>query len=341
MQTVSVQNAEADGGPGRGARRARLGRWQIAGVLVALLAALLVGNALLIDAETRSAEATHPRGQLLDLPAGQQQVVDQGPKRRQALVLLHPYVSSVHSWEKVAEATAAKLRVVRLDLLGFGGSAKPDSGYAIEDQADYLAAALQGLDVRRTVVAGNSYGAAVATALAERHPGLVAGVVIVDQAPDRESYSDPSALQWLSYQQVIGQLLRRITLDSQAETTIEESLFSPDFDPDKAFDDPDRIIKDFRATTHTSYTESAEAFDDYTETPLDERLTAIGKPTLIVFGSEDRVYRVEDSLEGFRDVPNAKSVLIEGAGHAPQLEQPERVARLLLGFAGESFNRGG
>ena len=72
---------------------------------------------------------------------------------------------------------------------------------------------------------------------------------------------------------------------------------------------------------------------------LTRRLTAIGKPTLIVFGSEDRVYRVEDSLEGFRDVPNAKSVLIEGAGHAPQLEQPERVARLLLGFAGESLNR--
>ena len=323
----------------REARRWRFGRWQIAGALAALVTALLVVNALLIDAETRSAEVTHPGGRLLDLAGGQQQVVDQGPNRREALVLLHPYVSSVHAWEQVAEATAARLRVVRLDLLGFGGSAKPDSGYAIEDQADYLAAALERLDVRRAVVVGNSYGAAVATALAERNPRLVAGVVIVDQAPYRANYSAPPVLQWLSYRPIIGQLLRRITLDSQVESTIEERLFSPDFEPDQAFDDPDRIIKDFRATTYTSYIESAEAFDHYTETPLDERLTALGRPTLIVFGSEDQVYRAEDSLKGFHDVPNAKSVVIEGAGHAPQLEQPEEVASLLRDFAAESFDR--
>jgi pimeloyl-ACP methyl ester carboxylesterase len=312
-------------------------RWAIAGGVTLLIAALLVANALLIDAETRSAEVTHPSGQLLDLPGGEQQIVDQGPRSERGLLLLHPYVSSVYAWEKVAEATNARLRVVRADLLGFGGSAKPGDGYAIEDQADYLAAALGELGVRRTIVAGNSFGAAVAVALAERQPDLVAGIVIVDQAPNRKDYDDPSTLQELSYRPIIGQLLRRITPDDEAESTIKELLFSPDFDPDQAFDDPDRIIEDFWATTYTSYTESGKAFDDYTETPLDERLTALGKPTLIIFGSEDQSYEVEESLEGFSEVPGAKAITVEGAGHAPQLEQPERVSRLLLDFAAENL----
>jgi pimeloyl-ACP methyl ester carboxylesterase len=320
-------------------KRSRPRRWGIAAGVVALVVVLLVVNALLVNAETRSAELTHPEGQLLDLPGGQQQIVDEGPRAGRALVLLHPYVSSLHSWERVADAASKSFRVVRLDLLGFGGSAKPDSGYAIDEQAEYLAGALEILDVRRAVVAGNSYGAIVATALAEQHPALVAGVAIVDMAPDRESFSDAPTLQSLSYRPIIGQLLRRITLDSQAESTIEKQLFSPGFDPDQAFDEPDRIIEDFRAMTYTSYKASAEASDDYTQqTPLDERLTAIGEPALIVFGSEDQTFPAEESLDAYRDVPDARSVLIDGAGHAPQLEQPREVTRLLLRFADESFS---
>jgi pimeloyl-ACP methyl ester carboxylesterase len=320
-------------------KRSRPRRWAIAGAVVGVIAALLIINALLVTAETRSAEVTHPRGELLDLPGGVQQLVDQGANGRRALVLLHSYASSLHSWEQVADAASSSFRVIRLDLLGFGGSAKPDSGYAIAEQADYLAVALERLGVRRAVVAGNSYGAIVATALAELDPTLVAGVGIVDMAPDRESYGDYSTLQWLSYQPLIGQLLNRITLDSQAESAIEERLFSPDFDPSEAYDEPDRIIDDFRATTYTSYTESAEASDEYTQqTPLDARLTEIGKPVLIVFGSEDQSFPAEESLDAYREVPNAKLALIDGAGHAPQLEQPREVTGLLRRFAHDSFS---
>jgi pimeloyl-ACP methyl ester carboxylesterase len=317
---------------GRKASRRVRKRWRLIGAAVVLAAALLVLNAIIVSAETRPAEVTHPRGQLLDLGGGEQQLVDEGPSRGRALVLLHCFVCSLHSWEKVADRISARERVLRLDLLGFGGSAKPDSGYAIADQADYLAAALRKLGVERTVVAGNSFGAVVATALAERHPELVAGVVLVDMAPEL-SYGDTPALQWLSYQQIIGQLLRRITPDSRAKSTIEDRLFSPGFNPARAFPDPERIVDDFRATTFTSYTKTGEAIDDYmSEAPLDERLAATGKPALVVFGSEDQVYPAKQSLDAYKDVPQARAALVPGAGHAPQLEDAGSVARLLLRF---------
>jgi hypothetical protein len=76
--------------PGSGEQRRRPRRWAIASGAVVLIAILLVVNASLINAETKSAEVTHPHGQLLDLPGGEQQIVDQGPRSEEALVLLHP-----------------------------------------------------------------------------------------------------------------------------------------------------------------------------------------------------------------------------------------------------------
>jgi hypothetical protein len=55
-------------------RPRRLRRRVVVGGLAALVVVLLISNTLLVNAETRSAELTHPRGQLLDLPGGEQQV---------------------------------------------------------------------------------------------------------------------------------------------------------------------------------------------------------------------------------------------------------------------------
>lgn len=314
-------------------------RWRYIAAAALLVVILLVLNAIIVSGQTKPAELTHPRGQLLELGGGKQQLVDEGPRRERAFVLLHCYVCSVYSWQGVSNRVSARERVMRFDLLGFGGSAKPESGYAIADQADYVAAALRRLGVGRVVVAGNSFGAVVATALAERHPELVAGVVLVDMAPD-QSYSDIPLLQRLSYPPIIGQLLRRITPDSQVESTIEDRLFSPGFDPANAFPERDRIVEDYRATTFTSYAKSAEATDDYvSEAPIDERLAATGKPALVVFGSEDQVFPAKKSLNAYEDVPRTSTVLIRGAGHAPQLEQPRSVVRLLLRFAEERWRR--
>ena len=92
-------------------------------------------------------------------------------------------------------------RVVAVDLLGHGGSEKPDSGYSIPNQADLVAEALERLGVRHAEVVGHSLGGGVATALAERSPELVETVVIIDtrartttQATSACSPSSPSLL---------------------------------------------------------------------------------------------------------------------------------------------------
>ncbi|WP_433357072.1 alpha/beta fold hydrolase [Microtetraspora malaysiensis] len=65
---------------------------------------------------------------------------------------------------------------------------------------------------------------------------------------------------------------------------------------------------------------------------LPERLTALGKPLLVIFGEEDQRWRPSSAAE-YRAVPGAKIELLPGVGHSPILEDPPRTATPLLAFA--------
>ncbi|MFF8775035.1 alpha/beta fold hydrolase [Kitasatospora sp. NPDC015120] len=76
-------------------------------------------------------------------------------------------------------------RSLLLDLLGFGISDRPaDFPYTLEAHADAVAAAVRAAGTERVEVIGHSLGGAVAIALAHRHPGLVARLVLVDAVID-------------------------------------------------------------------------------------------------------------------------------------------------------------
>ena len=97
-------------------------------------------------------------------------------------MLIHCYLCSLEWWDELAPLLSEDHRVIRIDLLGHGGSEKPSSGYSIEDQAGLVAGALTGLDVQGAVVVGQSMGAGVAVALAEQSSQLVDRVVAMNQA---------------------------------------------------------------------------------------------------------------------------------------------------------------
>src|SRR5919109_1085388 len=111
-------------------------------LLVALLvlALLLAVNTIVTDDETKSAKADI--GQIVDLPEGDLQVRQDGPREKPTIVMLHGFAASMHWWTPMAERLRRDFHVVRIDLLGHGGSEKPDGGYWMENQARFVALAL-------------------------------------------------------------------------------------------------------------------------------------------------------------------------------------------------------
>ncbi|GAA4905576.1 pimeloyl-ACP methyl ester carboxylesterase [Nonomuraea thailandensis] len=124
----------------------------------------------------------------LSLDDGDLHVCLDGPRDAPALLLVHGSASSVRSWDPMVPLLTGSHRVLRIDLLGHGRSAKPDDrSYATPDQARRAGEALDRLGVRQAVVAGHSSGGVVATALAELRPGLVTALALVNTGPSLDA----------------------------------------------------------------------------------------------------------------------------------------------------------
>jgi pimeloyl-ACP methyl ester carboxylesterase len=301
--------------------------WKIAiGVLVALVVVLVV-NTFVVDGETKSASVTVPGGRLLDLPGGELQVLERGPRDASPIVLIHCYTCAIDWWDGMLPLLERNHRVIAVDLLGHDGSEKPSSGYSMPDQADVVAQALRRLGVRHAVVAGHSLGGTVGTALTERHPGLVSRLAIVDQAPDRSYEKDFPLSGELLFWPVLGQALWQVTPDFAVKDGLGVA-FAPGYDV------PDRFVEDFDRMTYTAYDESPREERDYSdELPLNRRIARAGVPLLAIFGAEDQIYDSQAALATYAKVPGARAVSIPGAGHSPNVEKPAQTAALVLKFA--------
>ena len=312
--------------------------WKIVVALLVALVALLAINMLIVDNQTRDANVTVDGGEIVSLPGGDVQVVDSGEPAGDEgapIVLIHCFGCSLHWWDSMVPLLEEKHRVIRIDLLGHGGSAKPKSGYAIEDQAGLVAGALDRLGVQGAVVVGHSLGGSVAVSLAERASELVDRVALIDSAPDT-SYGELDFIAKLTATPVIGQAVWRMKVGSLIKNGYEQA-FAPGYDIDSGFEDPDQVVSDNRAMTYTSFTDSMDAVEDFTDAiSLDQRLRATPVPLMAIFGAEDQIDDTGPSLAAYAQVPGARTSEIRGAGHSPNVEKPEETARLILEFAADA-----
>jgi len=311
--------------------------WKIAVAVVVALAILLAINTIVLDKQTKGASVTAAGGRILRLPGGDVQVTSNGPlvkrSRGRPIVLLHCFGCSLHWWDRVLPLLDRRHRVIRVDLLGFGGSEKPSGGYSMEDQGRLVALALGRLRVQGAVVVGHSMGFDVATAVAAQSSELVDRLVDIDDesSPDQ---GDLPFLARLAFTPVIGQALWRITPDFLVKRQYQ-SGFAPGYDLSSGFRDPNQVVDDFRAMTYTSFDRSEAGLDDYENAePLDARVRDATVPLLVMFGTQDQLY--DDpaaTAKAYRTVPGAQINMIPGAGHSPQVEKPAQTARAILRFA--------
>ena len=101
------------------------------------------------------------------------------------LLLLHGYSNEAHIWDDFVPIVAPHYRVLALDLRGHGDSDwHPDGAYGYENHVDDIEAILENLEIDRLVLVGHSLGGRIAMLFGGRNPEKLAGLVIVDSAPE-------------------------------------------------------------------------------------------------------------------------------------------------------------
>jgi pimeloyl-ACP methyl ester carboxylesterase len=291
-------------------------------------AAIVLGVLAVAVATRTESRETRPAkpdiGRILSLPGGDIQVRDDGPRDAPPVVLIHGFGCSLRWWDEVTPALARELHVVRLDLLGFGGSEKPRHGYSMQNQADIVAQVMERLRIPRAPIVGHSMGGIVGTAFAERHRAMVTRLMMIGTSPDDRDEHLAIAAKATGWP-VVGQLIHMLVSDRIVRHAVEGGM-APEVDP------PKRLAHDiFGRTTWSSFDGSSDAINDYWDAkPLHERLAATGVPVTVLLGEEEdhtkRSVRLYNSI-------GARTVVMQGLDHTPQVEASGRTAPLLLAFA--------
>jgi pimeloyl-ACP methyl ester carboxylesterase len=291
-------------------------------VAVLTLGAVLAINAMLVDIETRPAVA-RSGGTLMetDIVTANVKVEGEGPP----IVLIHGFGAALDWWDWVAPALSGNHKVIRLDLIGHGGTEAPGSGYTIPRQAALVKAVLEKLGVGRTVVVGHSMGGEVATAFTVANPQSVERLVLIDSPPKPETAFDLQTR--LGLKPLIGQGLWRLRTNAALRRALTQG-FAPGFPV------PEKFVADLWQLTYTVFRHAHEDSIAYvTEEATPARLAKLDPvpPLLVIFGSEDALISPE-SAKLFEVVPGVKLVMIEGAGHSPMVEKPEETLAHIESF---------
>src|SRR4029079_19198095 len=141
----SGRGARADGGAGRG-RLTMRGALKAVVAIVVVLIALAVVHMLVLDSQPKPAAVTADGGSIESASSVDLQVFDSpatgsGPEGA-PIVLLHCFACSSQWWNPILPALNENHRVIRIDLIGHGGSEKPQGGYEIDAQGAAVAEAL-------------------------------------------------------------------------------------------------------------------------------------------------------------------------------------------------------
>lgn len=246
-----------------------------------------------------------------------------GPaKAKQTVVLVHGLgKAAARDWEHVIPVLAKRYAVYAVDLPGFGFSDKGNHHYSPDNMARALEAALAPLVGRPFVLIGHSMGGAVAVAYAATYPQRVDRLVLVDVAGvlHRSVYAE--FLARAAAQRMVG-------LDSPwYESMVRAIQARAEVVPLRG----DLVLE--RAGVRQRVLRgdpNAIAAFALVEHDFSADLREISAPTLVIWGGNDLIAPLRTGQALAASIPLARLVVLEGLGHAPQVEAPGRFNPVLL-----------
>jgi pimeloyl-ACP methyl ester carboxylesterase len=233
-------------------------------------------------------------------------------------ILVHGLGGSIESWANNIDGLSREIRVVALDLPGFGQSDKPKMNYTIKFYRDFLASFIEQLELRATLV-GSSLGGQIAAELAISRPDLVQRLVLISPAGALPaSFKGSPALR--QYVKVIK---------ARSLEQVKQALFAVDGKPvDDAYA---RMVFERLSAPGAGDAFLSALMGSARATRLNSRLHKIKAATLLLWGKEDAMIPIK-FIDPFVKMKNCRIIMLEGIGHRPHVEKPALFNRLVTDF---------
>jgi pimeloyl-ACP methyl ester carboxylesterase len=229
------------------------------------------------------------------------------------VVLLHGFLSDKRMWRTQLSGLSDGFRVIAWDMPGAGESTDPPEHYRMCDYATCLAALFDDFGIETATVLGLSWGGVLAQEFYRAYPERVTAMILADTyAGWKGSLGEAAAAERLA--------------GCVADSELPPSDFVPKWRPQMLTAKGSAACRAELETTladfhPTGFRNHARAVAD---SDTRDVLPRIAVPTLLLWGAEDQRAPLHIA-DGMREViPGAELVVIEGAGHVSNVEQPER-----------------
>lgn len=229
------------------------------------------------------------------------------------LVLLHGYVGDgPGTWRHQLDALSDEFTVVAWDAPGAGRSDDPPESFRLPDYADCLAGFVTALGLSRPIVAGLSFGGALALQLYGRFPALPVSLVLASAYAGWAGSLRPEVVQ--------DRLRFSLQLADAAPAARTAALLPSMFSSAASADRVDAFVASMSPFSPAGFRAMAYAS---AEADLRDVLPRITVPTLLVYGERDVRAPREVAEAIHAAVPHSELTWLPGAGHVLCVEAPE------------------
>ena len=248
------------------------------------------------------------------------------PDGAEAVVFVHGNPGPADDWRDLLTRAGELGRAIAPDMPGYGHAGKPKHfSYPVDGYAGHLAALLDQLGITRAHIVAHDFGGPWALAWAARHPRALASATLINTGVLIDYRWHHYARIWRT--PVLGEVVQATAsrpgfrlLPGRENPRLTRDQIDRIYDASRSWATKRAVLKLYRATPADSLAGLAAVLR-----PLD-------RPALVIWGTKDAYLPREQAERQRRTFPSAQIELLEGHGHWVMLEDPGRVASLVIPF---------
>jgi 3-oxoadipate enol-lactonase len=236
------------------------------------------------------------------------------------VILLHGWACNSSFWHHQISVLAKTHQVIAIDFRGHGQSSIPQSGYTIARLTADIRELIVQLELSPAIVIGHSMGGMVAQQYAILHPEDVNRLILIATAAN-----------------ATGKVLISVAIADESKKTDYCQSFNTHFSHWFTSNSSPQLMSWVRDQMLQTPEEVAlNLVDSYRGLDLRSRLPSINLPTLVIGARGDTSTPPTASEVIARLIPEARCIVIDGAGHFVQLERPDEVNNAIREFVSQA-----
>ena len=235
------------------------------------------------------------------------------------LILMHGLGGYAERWTNLIPLLSKKFHIFAPDLIGYGQSDKPSEDYTPELFVKFVFDFIESLGIKKTFMIGTSLGGQIVAECASTQSSIIEKIILIS----------PAGIMRKSTPTLDAYTMAALYPTKESVKNAYQMMIGPGKQVSE--------ISIERFVTHMSRPNAKMVFLSTllglkNAPDLYEKLERITIPTLLIWGKEDKLIPFEYSQQFVSHIKNCKFISMEGCGHSPYVEEPEKLSEFIIKF---------